>query len=120
MCCLLAAQIELEDLIRRFILPDLFVAGLTWERLTILSCARIDRQHLHGLAALQFRKGFFRTQDGQRAVQTARINFFIELHFSEASFRIDGEVYQRFSSAARRSRSSAFSSRIRASTADCS
>ena len=56
------------------------IAGLFGKRLEVANGARIGCHDAQYFAALQFRQGFFRLEDRQRAVQFARIEFHVEFH----------------------------------------
>src|ERR1044071_249408 len=59
---------------------DELVSGLPRERLEVLHRAGIGREHLEDLARLHVGQGLLGAQDGQRAVQSARIELFVEVH----------------------------------------
>jgi hypothetical protein len=58
-----------------------FVSGLLAESLEILDRAKVGRNNAQHLAALHVSQRFFCAQYRQRAIQTARIQIFIEIHF---------------------------------------
>ena len=57
-----------------------FVAGLLGKSLEIPGGAGIGRHHTQQLAAQHFRQRLFGLQDGQRAVQAAGVEFFVDVH----------------------------------------
>ena len=56
------------------------VASLLGKGLKVSHRTGIGGQHLEQLAALHVSQGFLGLEDGQRAVQTARVNLFVDLH----------------------------------------
>src|SRR5579863_1050093 len=76
---LASAHQEYERLVLRRAFHDL-IARLLRERGEIALRAGIGREDLEDLAALHVGERFFRAQDGQRTVQSARIDFLVNLH----------------------------------------
>jgi hypothetical protein len=62
------------------LLLDEFIAGLFGKGLEIPGRARIGGHHTQQLAAEHFGQRLFGFQDGQRAVQAAGVEFFVDVH----------------------------------------
>jgi hypothetical protein len=59
------------------LLAEQFVARLLAERLEVAVRPRVGRDHLQHLAATHVGQRLFRTQDRQRTVQAARVDFLV-------------------------------------------
>src|SRR5687767_612448 len=73
---------EESEFFVRFRLRDELVPGLARERLEILHGAGIGGENLEDLTRLHVGQRLLRAQDRQRAVQTARVEFLVEVHAS--------------------------------------
>ncbi len=76
----LAAAQQVYERVAHRLLVNEFVAGLLGKCLKVPQRTRIGGGHLQDRTGNHIRQGFFGSEDGQRAVQTPRINFFINLH----------------------------------------
>lgn len=64
------------------LLLDQLMPRLFGESLEVSQRTRIGGHHFQYLPALQLSERFFGFEDGQRAIQTAGINFFVDVHAS--------------------------------------
>src|SRR5690606_22853740 len=76
----LLALHEEGELLLRFGMREELVAGLLGKSLEVLHRAGVGRDDLEHLPGLHVVQGLLRAQDGQRTVEAAGIEFFVEVH----------------------------------------